>query len=113
MKLEVGMYARTIDNGIGKVDDIIGDTVVVDICDGATTYQMEHIRDYNFKYGYNIIDLIEVGDYVNDEKVVWKSEGTSKCIQTEHSDINLIYEKDIKSIVTKEQFEAIKYKVGE
>lgn len=58
----------------------------------------------------NIIDLIEVGDYVNNAQVVGKNE--NKII------INLLLpfeleEKDIKSIVTKQYFESMEYKVGE
>ena len=57
----------------------------------------------------NIIDLIEVGDYVNGYKV---SNIFDEYITTEDDQITIDKE-DIKSIVTKEQFESMKYKVGE
>ena len=65
----------------------------------------------------NIIDLIEVGDYVNGYKVLFIDNDLSKtknikCIDNEE-ERQCFYEQDIKSIVTKEQFESMEYKVGE
>lgn len=56
-----------------------------------------------------IIDLIEVGDYVNKHRV---SNVFDEYITTEDDQIT-IDKKNIKSIVTKEQFEQMEYKVGE
>ena len=56
----------------------------------------------------NIIDLIEVGDYVNERLVEWKSEDFVAFGRLDYA-----YEKDIKSIVTHEQFESMKYRIGE
>ncbi len=63
---------------------------------------------------FNIVDLIEVGDYVNGYYV----EDISKTFINVATGSNYfqsptIYEQDIKSIVTKEQFEQMEYKVGE
>ncbi len=60
-------------------------------------------------HSFNIIDLIEVGDYVNGCIVINKKNDTIQIIQ-------LIIpfdlkEKDIKSIVTKEQFKNMEYKI--
>lgn len=55
----------------------------------------------------NIIDLIEVGDYVNGLLIKSIGDNFYNCGHT------LVYFKNIKSIVTKEQFESIEYKVGE
>ena len=67
--------------------------------------------DYNevYKKSNNIIDILEVGDYVNGEKV------------TDKFDYLLVFgnadyykdENEIKSIVTKEAFENMEYKVGD
>lgn len=66
---------------------------------------------YIIKSSSNIIDLIEVGDYVNGYRVSCISELT-KNIYTD--DTNIVFkEENIKSIVTKEQFESVEYKVGE
>ena len=69
----------------------------------------------------NIIDLIEVGDYVNNEKIVdigcltnGPEEGT-KVIDYYIAPNTVYYFKneEIKSIVTKEQFSCMEYKIGE
>lgn len=68
-----------------------------------------------------IIDLIEVGDYVNGKEVkqIAMFEGFPdypKLIFTDKKHLitgETIENKDIKSIVTHEQFESIEYKVEE
>ena len=72
----------------------------------------------------NIIDLIEVGDYVNGMKItnIWKNDETEDIeIEFNKKDSYLyvknwnyesrIEEYKIKSIVTKEQFESMEYKL--
>ena len=80
------------------------------------------------KHSYDIIDLIEAGDYVNGllvNCVLEKEEKILRCVfpyrenSTNYKDLEekgsdycqLLHlrETDIKSIVTKEQFESIKY----
>ena len=59
----------------------------------------------------NIIDLIEVGDYVNGVKITKIKEG--KPFVEDYNDPYFSYyfeKEDIKSITTKEQFEAMEYK---
>ena len=58
----------------------------------------------------NIIDLIEVGDYVNGLPVVHnaKKNGGNIVIVINGNAYN---EENIKSIVTKEQFDSVKYEV--
>ena len=63
----------------------------------------------------NIIDLIEVGDYVNGLKV---DEIDEKGIYNYNSydgwRVNIVNcDEDIKSILTKEQFESMEYRIGE
>lgn len=101
MKLEVGMYVRTKDGRIDKIEDIRNDFIYIENSDYG------YRKDY-FKASHNIIDLIEEGDYVNGWKVqeldeLWEYDIDGTCEQP----IN------IKSIVTKEQFESMSYKVGE
>lgn len=63
----------------------------------------------------NLIKLLQVGDYVNGHLVVSKYEDENcieECfieIETECSS-KIIYDNEIKTIVTKEQFEQIVYK---
>ena len=63
----------------------------------------------------NLIDLIEVGDYVNGNIVTDKYlfAGEKPVIEIERNDTNCkcLCEKDIKSILTHEVFEANAYKV--
>ena len=110
-KIEVGEYIRTIDGTIAKIEDDEFDLRYG--CFGSIQpfyryfKNKEQITESIVKHSKNIIDLIEEGDYVNGEKVdlvgkdmilAWKGEiAFSKS--------------EIKSIVTKEQFESVKYKV--
>lgn len=56
----------------------------------------------------NIIDLIEVGDYVNSCPVLHKENNELVC------GFLLRYKgKDIKAVVTKEQFSQTEYRIGE
>jgi hypothetical protein len=69
----------------------------------------------------NIIDLIEIGDYVNGTKVTMiagtrydKNDLHCYCDYSEDKETGkwiMIPAKDIKSIVTKEQFESCEYKL--
>lgn len=75
------------------------------------------------KSSSNIIDLIEEGDYVNGEKVIaLKGDPYAKTVEDEndvlYTDFDREYgewlgykEIEIKSIVTKEQMEAMEYKI--
>lgn len=62
----------------------------------------------------NIIDLIEVGDYVNGYLVTTENQGVGSIYIAEIDGLGLkkkLYEKDIKSIVTKEMFANAEYRV--
>ena len=96
MKLEVGMYVRTIN---GKIWIIISQKAI-----------SGHRKDI-IKASHNIMDLIEVGDYVNGNPVciIKEDEHNRKWIYTDSNYKYGYLEEDIKSIVTKEQFESMKY----
>ena len=108
MKLEVGMYVRTL-KGIVKIDEIKDDVM-------KDTKGYLHYGDF-IKASHNIIDLIEEGDYVNGYPVI------EIPYMEENKIVYKLYYKNnfllctenhkIKSIVTKEQFESMSYKVGE
>lgn len=60
----------------------------------------------------NIIDLIEVGDYVNGYKVIAKSDdGYIEILTEDIEQGELLEEQDIKTILTHEQYEANCYTV--
>ena len=69
------------------------------------------VDDYVIKSSPNIIDLIEVGDYVNGEKVleVLIDRNMSR-IKTE---LSTFFNNEIKSIVTHEHFSQREYRIGE
>ncbi len=71
----------------------------------------------------DIIDLIEVGDYVNGLKVSRVGETyhgrkdraiyCDCCVDKETGKLTMIYDDEIKSIVTKEQFSQMEYRIEE
>ena len=123
MELKEGMYVRTI-KGIDKV-------LLVEYAEEKKQKYPNHPskkywRDkiYLSKERYwrtsqniikasnNIIDLIEVGDYVNGYKADFVQNNEIVYNHNHPRQLNM-FAKDIKSIVTKEQFESMQYKVGE
>ena len=113
--MEVGDYVRTkhLGGSIEKIIEIIPkekteDLVKRCITDISKVYMQSITEEQIIKSSSNIIDLIEVGDYVNGYYVINKP--FNQRIHTEFDDF---FEEDIKSIVTKEQFESMEYKVGE
>lgn len=99
-EIEVGEYIRT------KLGDI------KKITEGFEFIIKRHNESDNkiVKHSFNIIDLIEEGDYVNGSIVVEILHGDPSVIVENYGEEEL-FENDIKSIVTKEQFENIKYEV--
>ena len=124
MKLELkeNMYVRNCYGRIAKIE-YIEDNIAY--CDNWL-YQIyeECIRFMNLndeedineitKASYNIIDILEVGDYVNGYYVedVLKT-FVNVAVGSNYFQSPTIYEKDIKSIVTKEQIEQMEYRIGE
>ncbi len=116
-KFEPNMYVRTID-GIMKVNNIYQDGR-----ENMDRFENEAGNIYFFNEiigepSFNPIDLIEVGDYVNGHKVleVFKNDiaGESLIAFENHNNIlSSIYDDEIKSIVTKEQFSSMEYRLGE
>ena len=107
MKLEVGMYVR-YKNGIGKINDYINNNYTqkftyINNCGCAEFLEENQV----IKASHNIIDLIEVGDYVNGFPVIHKENDILKC-----GLLVQFKENEIKSIVTKEQFESMSYKIN-
>ena len=109
-KLEPNMYVRLNCNyalGIGKtIGEIDEDNFIkTKFKDGfecsLPTYMIK-------KASHNIIDLIEVGDYVNGWKVLYWTDGTKVVDDGYATNLDKI---SVKSIVTKEQFESMKYEV--
>ena len=106
--MKVGEYVRTNDRGIRRIGKIIDDIFYIDEEDNL------HQKGNLIKSSPNIIDLIEVGDYVNGVIVEEIKNGELRTSSYYDGYIcNLCDEEDIKSIVTREQFESMEYKVGD
>lgn len=118
MKLEVGMYVRTKDGYISqyKYYDTTNAYMEKLLCIPLINETFANIEDI-VKASYNIIDILEVGDYVNDLKVtsVDKTfEGNTLIgLGTNFGFSKFDNDYIITSIVTHEQMEKMAYKVGE
>ena len=111
-KLEPNMYVRTKWGYICKIININ------DFREPSMKYGVEasYLKDIMFigdddilKASHNIIDLIEVGDYVNGYLVlnVLDFNDNTRILSLERIYDNKITEEDIKSIVTKEQLNSL------
>lgn len=142
MKLEVGMYVRgkyyNYRGKIGKIIKNYNNDLEIAYTDGILKTTTSSFIDDNFDIdgrqyvaSFNIIDLIKKGDYVNGVEVIEIYEkGTTfkessmysfkeKTIEVANDNYEtipleaLFTNKEIKTIVTKEQFKQMSYKVGE
>ena len=125
-EIKVGEYIRTKDGIIAKVTYV--DCMMID-CDkdvfdldnlAMMEIPREYIEEYIVEHSFNIIDLIEVGDYVNGYIVlaIMEDLNTGEIhleMPMDYTNKELgdctIYSKDIKSIVTKEQFANAEYRL--
>ena len=108
MKLEVGMYVRTKNGEIGKIRVIIDNMVFIN----TNQYYSTVVKaSHNLLGNDEEPSIIGRGDYVNGEEVYGLYEYNGK----RYVDVDRVCysEEDIKSILTKEQFESMSYKVGE
>ena len=102
MKLEVGMYCY---NKINAIIKYVSDIAILSIG--------------NIVASYKLIDLIDKGDYINGYKVSFKGNDYKPFVQCDYpvqegkTNHYRFYENKIYSIVTKEQFNSMKYVVGE
>ncbi len=126
VKFEAGMYIRY--KNFANVSKIAKITKIV-LSDNDCYENYYHfdnddgtLEGFIEKASYNIIDLLEVRDYVNGSEVddfvrtyniendepILKGVVTNDCY-LENSLNSWLEEKDIESVVTKEQFEAMQY----
>ena len=108
--IEVGEYIRLDDGTIGKYQENKNWINVVETNDKYIGFDIENDI---VKHSKNIIDLIEVGDFVNKEPVekIEKDEFDLIGITTT---VEFLYNpEDIKTILTHEQYEQNCYKIGE
>ena len=116
MKLKVGQFARLKSGYICKIININ------DFREPNMKYGVEanYLKDVMFigdddvvKASYSIIDILEIGDYVNGHEVKSKQSGVKRIDIGEEENYVWLYENDIKSVITHEQMGQMAYKVGE
>lgn len=110
-EIEVGEYVRTDRGEIAKVTSVAKETL-------GETLGIDEYRDIGFcntepyvygnivKHSKQLIDLIEVGDFVNEERIIEKWDTRVGSIRSN------FHEEDIETILTKESYMANCYKVG-
>ena len=116
-EIKVGEYVRTDIGNIfqyeGKTKKIIDEYISV-----SDNQNIEFLGKIE-KHSKNIIDLIEVGDYINGELVtgfgyedVNGAKEKSILVEGKYTKVSFaLLELDIKTILTKEQFEQNCYKI--
>ena len=110
-EIKVGDYIRTIEP-YGEIYKVIGrEQEDILLIDSLGNNRVE--TGYVSKHSPNIIDLIEVGDYVNGYEVLIIRNGIPYIEYSNEFDdyTGYITNDTIKSIVTHEQFNSIKYEV--
>ena len=123
MEIQVGEYVKSTDGFIAKVEEIDEDFIDFDSpiiigYDGLCSYFGRDQLHFIAKHSFNIIDLIEEGDYINGNSVLsigltYLTTGIEKHFKVVdcHGYLDILKQNDIKSIVTKEQFKAMEYEV--
>ena len=133
MKLEEKMYVRTLNGFISKIiefkNEPISNNEIILIKgnykgnkDEEYGYKRNYYKENTsfiyrgeiIKASYNLIDLIEVGDYVNGNLVNEKDiDNDLRYIDNNSRIMGYVKYLDIKTILTKQQFESMKYEVKE
>ena len=99
-----GIIAKVIGVQSGGIEKYYFDKEVIDNFKELTQIGAENVV---LKHSFNIIDLIEEGDFINSVLVTQSYLDNIKYLAKEIVKNNY----GIKSIVTKEQFKAMEYKV--
>lgn len=123
MEIKVNDYVRCKNGRIAKIKAIENNFIYFDgeiyRQNGTPMFECETcFSDFIVKHSKNIIDLIECGDYVNGHKVldIMEDMQTGEIhleMPMDYTNEELgdctIYNKDIKSVLTKEQFSSLEY----
>lgn len=116
MDIKVGEYIRTKYGEFALIKEVYPQIKAIKGKNKNST-----LLDFNLikNHSFNIIDLIEIGDYVNGEKVDKINEPSLAneykrliyCNECEGLHKLVLSNNEIKTIVTKEQFKAMEYEV--
>lgn len=121
MKLEVGMYVRTKDDGIQKITKVTENGCFYRTCTAGFEYKtsLSDKEDIVSEPSFEIMELIKIGDVFLDS-YGRKKEVFGKEYNEEYQEWRLYYSlcwyltKDkIKKVLTKEQFENSSFKVSD
>ncbi len=108
-EIEVNEYVRTNKGNIGQVIGIFNGHCQAKYhiqFQGKVKVKRQYLSTHTIiKHSKQLIDLVEVGDYVNGELITDKWDTRISSIRSNFS------EEDIKTILTKEQYMANCYKV--
>lgn len=111
MEIEVGVgeYVRTKNRKIRKVKDTVAQYYITDRLN--ITDNNQFVKEDIVKHSKNIIDLIEVGDIVNNGYIyeIGNTEDGHKWVHNLNG--LLLFEEDIETILTHKQYNANCYKV--
>lgn len=126
MKLELkeNMYVRNCYGRIAKIEDIEDN---IAYCDNwlyqryeefITFIELNNEKDINkiTKVSFDIIDILEIGDYVNGypiDEIIEYEDNTKAIIIDDIEKTFIQKEQDIKSVITHEQIEQMEYRIGE
>ena len=117
-KIEVNEYVRTNSGLIFKVNEITYDEEYKDYL-YKESFLLVDWKENIVKHSKQLIDLIEVGDYVNGYRVInvinEEPCPSGKCVDIDSSKDSsecTLWEEDIQTILTKESYMANCYKVG-
>lgn len=116
MELKKGMYAYTKDRrylGIGEITKIDDDRTNFEVAITRNNYQFLAKKEFVIA-SYKLLDLLVIGDIITTNNLcgeITKIDKESNKIYLACSDYCSV--EDIKDILTKEQFERERYKVGE
>lgn len=124
MKLEdlkVGQYVRFKDKRnityIRNIREIPQDNRYASIyLDKEANYSKGLSLKNIIKASFDVIDILEVGDYVNGYPIyeIVEYEDNTRAIVIGDDNKSIIWKKqDIEDVITKEQFKQMKYRIGE
>ena len=116
-EIQIGEYVRIKDGLIGQfynIEEGYDGNIIVNFEEFA--YEYEDVKQFYediVKHSKNLIDLIEIGDIVNKGYIyeIGNAENGDRWIHNLNG--LLLYEKDIKTILTKEQYMQNCYKLEE
>lgn len=122
-EIEVGEYVRTSNNGIKRIDTIFKNKTVnkygYEVGSEWDGKLYSYIKTTDIlKHSKNIIDLIEVGDFVNGYTIItvnYEEQYITTLFVNNFGEkaIKVLQDTDIKTILTKEQYNQNCYRLEE